>query len=154
MASDTLEKTDLAWQRFQDALGGLSDEQLVEPETMGEWSIKDVMAHLAFWDFETISLIDLYTGVISREEGDEGEPWQQINERVHDERADWPLEQARTEMAASHAGVRARLLEALDAGHTFSDEQLQGNLWNHYGDHTADLLAYRERIAQPVQAAR
>lgn len=150
MASNTLEKMDQSWQRFQAALDGLTDEQILEPGTMGEWSIKDVMAHLAYWDSETVSLIDLYTGVISRDENSEDEPWQEANERVHDERVDWTAEQAKSRLAAAHAAVRTRLEEALDAGHTFTDEQLEGNMWKHYDEHTADLRAYKERIAQPA----
>jgi len=151
MIDSPLDKMNQSWQGFQEALDGITDEQIDEPGTIGEWSVKDVLAHLAFWDAETVSLIDLYTGAITRDDSDgDGEDWQQVNERVHDERESWTAERARTELESSHAAARARLQEALDAGHTFTDEQLAGNMWEHYDDHAADLRAYKERIAQAV----
>ena len=36
---------------------GLSDEQMVQPEAVGEWSVKDVLSHVASW--EEVALPDL-----------------------------------------------------------------------------------------------
>lgn len=39
------------------ALEGLSDEQYCAGGAVGEWSIKDVLAHLVMWEAETIKLL-------------------------------------------------------------------------------------------------
>src|SRR5690242_4885224 len=39
-----------AHQRFLRAIGPLSETQLQEPCLPGGWSVKDVLAHLAWWD--------------------------------------------------------------------------------------------------------
>jgi len=39
-----------AHQRFLQAVARLSDDQLPDPRLPGGWSVKDVLAHLAWWD--------------------------------------------------------------------------------------------------------
>jgi hypothetical protein len=37
-------------ERLEETLIGLSEAQLIQPGVVGEWSIKDVLAHLAAWE--------------------------------------------------------------------------------------------------------
>ena len=39
-----------AFERFLPAIGRLSEDQLLDPCLPGGWSVKDVLAHLAWWD--------------------------------------------------------------------------------------------------------
>jgi hypothetical protein len=50
----TLESSRIA---FMDAIEDLSEDQLTQPGICGEWSIKDLMAHLLMWEAETIKLL-------------------------------------------------------------------------------------------------
>jgi len=49
-----LAKLDAAWTDFQDSYAGLSDKQLVEPGVTGEWSVRDIIAHVTWWDEEAL----------------------------------------------------------------------------------------------------
>lgn len=40
-----------------DAIDGLSDEQLTEPGVAEDWSIKDILHHLAMWEAEMVKLL-------------------------------------------------------------------------------------------------
>jgi len=40
-----LRKLDKAWTEFKESFAGLSDAQLTEPGVMGDWSVKDILAH-------------------------------------------------------------------------------------------------------------
>jgi hypothetical protein len=42
---------------FLDALDGLSDEQMTAPGVNGEWSLKDLLAHLTRWEAELVKLL-------------------------------------------------------------------------------------------------
>ena len=42
---------------FLEAIEGLSEDQLTHSGVCGEWSIKDVLAHLLMWEAETIKLL-------------------------------------------------------------------------------------------------
>ena len=54
-----LKKLDLAWADFQTSYAGLSADQLVEPDVMGEWSVKDILAHVTTWEGEALKHLPL-----------------------------------------------------------------------------------------------
>jgi hypothetical protein len=39
---------------FRDSYAGLSDEELVEPGVVADWSVKDIIAHVTSWEEEAI----------------------------------------------------------------------------------------------------
>jgi len=43
--------------QFRDAIAGLKDADLTQPGVTGDWSIKDVVAHLNLWEGETVTLL-------------------------------------------------------------------------------------------------
>jgi hypothetical protein len=44
--------------QFEAILRKFDDRQMVEPKLLGEWSIKDMLAHLEFWDRWAVSLFN------------------------------------------------------------------------------------------------
>ena len=44
-------------ERFLDVLENLPQEQWVVPGVVGEWSIKDILAHLSRWEAELVKLL-------------------------------------------------------------------------------------------------
>jgi hypothetical protein len=44
-------------EEFLDTLEGLAEAALLEPGVVGEWSIKDVLAHLVAWETELVKLL-------------------------------------------------------------------------------------------------
>src|SRR5579863_2126545 len=53
-------------------LCSLSEEQMVHPHIADDWSVKDILAHLTWWEQETIS--EIVHGV-ELDPGLQGEPW-------------------------------------------------------------------------------
>ncbi|HEX5992093.1 MAG TPA: DinB family protein [Thermomicrobiales bacterium] len=49
-----LNRLDSAWMAFQASYAGLSDSQLTEPGVAGEWSVKDIIAHVSWWEEEAL----------------------------------------------------------------------------------------------------
>jgi hypothetical protein len=47
-----LEKT---WSIFKESYAGLSDLQLTEPGVTGEWSVRDIVAHMTTWEQEALT---------------------------------------------------------------------------------------------------
>ena len=45
-----LGKIDVAWSALQESYAGLSESQLTEPGVTGEWSVKDILAHVTTWE--------------------------------------------------------------------------------------------------------
>jgi hypothetical protein len=53
------QKLEQAWTALKESYVGLSDAQLTEPGAMGEWSVKDILAHVTTWEEEALSYLPL-----------------------------------------------------------------------------------------------
>ena len=53
-----LKQLEKAWAAIKESYAGLSDSQLTEPGVMGEWSVKDILAHVTTWE-EALSYLPL-----------------------------------------------------------------------------------------------
>ena len=40
----------LEWGRLETVLNGLSEAQMTAPGTLGPWSVKDMLAHISYWE--------------------------------------------------------------------------------------------------------
>ncbi|MEZ4571488.1 MAG: hypothetical protein R2849_14390 [Thermomicrobiales bacterium] len=96
--------------------------------------IKDVMAHVAFWDDRAVLVADTLGA------GQEIEPfdWEEANTQEAALRATWTAEESRREMHAAHE----RLLEALDRHPDLPDEAWKENTFEHYTEHAEDIRAW------------
>jgi len=54
-----LQKVDKAWAELKESYAGLSDSQLAEPGVMGDWSVKDILAHVTTWEEEALKHLPL-----------------------------------------------------------------------------------------------
>jgi hypothetical protein len=54
-----LQKLDKAWVEIKESYAGLSDAQLTEPGVMGDWSVKDILAHVTWWEEEALKHLPL-----------------------------------------------------------------------------------------------
>ena len=54
-----LNRLDTAWVAFQASYAGLSDSQLTEPGVAGDWSVKDIIAHVTWWEEEALRHLPL-----------------------------------------------------------------------------------------------
>jgi hypothetical protein len=59
--SQLLKKLDLAWSEVKESYAGLSDSQVTEPGVTGDWSVKDILAHLTTWEEEALQYLPLIT---------------------------------------------------------------------------------------------
>lgn len=54
-----LTRLDRAWQAFKESYAGLSDAQLLEPGVMSDWSVRDIIAHVTWWEEEALTHLPL-----------------------------------------------------------------------------------------------
>jgi hypothetical protein len=54
-----LKQLDKAWTVFKESYAGLSDSQLTEPGVTGHWSVKDIVAHVTWWEEEALQHLPL-----------------------------------------------------------------------------------------------
>jgi uncharacterized protein (TIGR03083 family) len=94
------------------ALAALTPEQMIEPGVVGDWSVKDVIAHLTAWH-------ELYLGWYAAGQRGENPPtpaegynWGQLpalNERIYEQHRDQPLEAVMMEFRASYDQMLAAI---------------------------------------------
>ncbi len=53
--SKLLNNLDAAWTALLDSCAGLSDAEMVQPGVTGEWSVKDIIAHVTSWEEEALT---------------------------------------------------------------------------------------------------
>jgi hypothetical protein len=54
-----LELLDSAWAEFEDSYAGLSSEQMMIPRVTGEWSVRDMIAHVTWWEQEALKSLPI-----------------------------------------------------------------------------------------------
>ena len=59
-----IQRLETVWADFQESFAGLSEQQMLEPGVTGDWSVKDLIAHVSWWEEETLShLPEILAGV-------------------------------------------------------------------------------------------
>ncbi|HEX8034860.1 MAG TPA: DinB family protein [Ktedonobacterales bacterium] len=54
-----LKRLDSAWMEIKESVAGLTDARLMEPGVMGDWSVKDILAHVTTWEEEGLTYLPL-----------------------------------------------------------------------------------------------
>ena len=54
-----LKRIETAWLGLKESYGGLSAPELIVPGVAGEWSVKDIIAHVTCWEEETLAHLPL-----------------------------------------------------------------------------------------------
>ncbi len=49
-----LDRLAAAWQEFEESYAGLRNAQLLQPGVTGEWSVRDIIAHVTWWEEEAL----------------------------------------------------------------------------------------------------
>ncbi len=49
-----LKRLDTAWRDFRDSYSGLSEAELLKPGVIGQWAVKDIIAHVTTWEEEAL----------------------------------------------------------------------------------------------------
>lgn len=55
---ETIERYKKEHESLKKLVVSLSEEQVTKPNTVGEWSVKDIVAHLAAWNWEAIDEVE------------------------------------------------------------------------------------------------
>jgi hypothetical protein len=100
--------------RLEQFLSTLSRVDMLAPGVVGEWSVKDVLAHLADWEAHMSIWMNAARGGDPVEQPDPGLTWRQLdlfNDRVYEAHRDQPLDEV---LAYFHEAHR-QFMELVDA---------------------------------------
>lgn len=54
-----LKKLEKEWTAFNESYAGFSDARRTEPGIVGDWSVKDILAHVSTWEEEALKYLPL-----------------------------------------------------------------------------------------------
>ncbi len=155
--SELVSAMDTSRAELLDAIVGLSDEQMLEPGVVGDWSVRDVLQHISLWEAELVKLLvhvqqrrrptgDRFAGKIDIDT---------LNARWHAETKDRPLDSVQADFAAVRQQTQRRLNDVgeADLANAKLVPWLKGRpLWQwvfedtaeHDQEHAAQIRAWRE----------
>ena len=96
------------WEALEKFLATLSPEQMTQPGAIGNWSPKDVLAHLAEWQQMCMSWFNAGLQGESPHLPAEGYKWSQmpaLNQKIYGKYKDWNLEKVGELFQASHQQI-------------------------------------------------
>jgi hypothetical protein len=142
-----LDRIDNAWSAFQQSYAGLSDAQLIIPGVTGDWSVKDLLAHITIWEEEALKYLPLIMdggrpprysvtyGGIDAFNAQMVERWRSLSLREIQER---------------HNATHARLIDVVHAApedqivrETPFRRRLRLDTYSHYPIHTKSITEWR-----------
>ena len=137
-------------QEYETVLAGLSEAQILQPHTCGDWSVKDVIAHVTWYERQMV-------GVLTTHSLKGSDLWnlslEERNAAIHAENMIRPLPEIlvesqqvfRTMLDLLEGLAEEDLLEASRFREMPSDwipwEVIASNTFEHYPAHTQDILS-------------
>ena len=148
-----LTRLDNAWTEFEESYAGLSHSALLVPGVTGRWSVRDIIAHVTWWEEEALKHLPLvreggrpprysvaYGGIDA------------FNAMMTEQRRDHSL----TEVLRQHDVVHARLVdyvrdapEELFTRETRFRRRLRLDTYGHYPMHAKAIREWRQRSIDP-----
>ena len=150
---ELLKAISVSWAELNEAINSVSKEQLTQPGVQGNWSVKDVMAHIAAWKRLAMDRIQAATTGESLKfpviKGDDFVDT--FNADIYQTHKDQPLDEVITEFHAAYNEFNAQI-EALDeellfqnlpfdwAGNLTYQVLISANTHWHYPEHIDAIL--------------
>ncbi len=156
--AELVEAIEKEWETLQAAIEGLSDEQMTRLAVTGQWTVKDLLAHIAMWESKTVTaMFKAEKGVTPSDLVESGPPVDALNAQFYREQKDRPLERVLEDSHAVHLALLNRV-EAMPEKMLTDPKQFKwmkgeplsamvaGDSFEHYREHAAEIRAWRQRI--------
>jgi uncharacterized protein (TIGR03083 family) len=146
-----LQKLDQAWAQIKESYAGLSDSQLTEPGVMGDWSVKDILAHVTWWEEEALKHLPLIIkqGKPPRYSTQYG-GIDAFNALMMERRQDLSLADVLQQQEETHRRLIDYLQSAPEEQFTHETRfrhRLRLDTYSHYPKHAKAIREWRERSA-------
>ena len=149
------------WEALQAAIDGLTDSQMTRMPVVGEWTVKDLLAHIAVWQSRLVTnLYKVERGVPPADVDLTPAQVDRLNAQFYQEQKGRPLERVLEDLYDVHLALVNRLDGFSDVllsdpkkfkwmeGKPLSAFVAEDSI-EHYREHTADILAWRATRSVP-----
>jgi len=136
-------QVDFEYQKLLSVFSDLATEELCQPGAVGEWSVKDVLAHLTAWEKRLLQRIS------GLPEDGVGMGTPQYNAQVYEANKDRFLEDVITEFHLTHLQVLHKLESMPEAEIDRWQQAFRLNTYNHYKWAAVNIRHWRRSQSQP-----
>jgi hypothetical protein len=148
-----LARIDAAWQAFGGSYADLTDEQLQEPGVAGDWSVKDLVAHVSWWEEEALThLPHIMAGVRPPRYSVAYGGIDAFNAIMAERKRDLSLAEVLGQSKATHERLVAFVASAPEEHFTYETRfrrRLRLDTYSHYPIHTEAIQQWRQ--GKPAQ---
>jgi hypothetical protein len=143
-----LRKLDRAWADLKESYAGLLDAQLTEPGVVGDWSVKDILAHVTWWEEEALKHLPLIikAGKPPRYSTQYG-GIDRFNALMAEQRRDLSLAEVLRQHDQTHRQLIAYIQSVPEeqlASETRFRHRLRLDTYSHYPEHTKAIREWRK----------
>ena len=143
-----LKRLETTWTAFKESYTGLSDAHLLEPGVMGDWSVKDCLAHVTIWEEEALKYLPLLSNGekpprYTRYGGIDG-----FNAQMIEQKRSLALSEVLSQLDETHCRLVSYLQsvpEEYFRGETRFRHRLRLDTYSHYPLHARAIQQWRER---------
>ncbi len=137
---------DRAWTAFKESYAGLSASRLTEPGVTGDWSVKDILAHVTTWEGEALTHLPLIIA------GGRSPRYVRVggidafNARMTEEKRGLSLPEVLRQLDDTHGRLIdfiQRTPHAQFTGDTRFRRRLRLDTYSHYSKHAASMREWR-----------
>ena len=151
-----LKRLETVWTAFKESCTGLSDAQLLEPGVMGDWSVKDSLAHVTIWEEEALKYLPLISNRetpprYTRYGGIDG-----FNAQMIEQRRSLALSEVLSQLDETHRRLVSYLQSVPEehfAGETRFRHRLRLDTYGHYPLHARAIQQWRERVLKSEKSS-
>ncbi len=140
---ESLANIDRSWTGLMDVIDGIPANRMDESGVSGEWSVKDLIGHIAFWDAQAMERVHRRAAGESVGEVD----WQAMNDREAEAIRTRSLDAVKADLLQTHQQLLTllRTLPPTDPMTADVCAFVAGDTYEHYDEHAAEIRAWRER---------
>jgi len=143
-----IRRLEQAWNNFQAAYAGLNEREMLVRGVTGDWSVRDILAHVTWWEEEALKYLPvllaggrppkysvMYGGIDA------------FNVLMTEKKKDLTLDEVLREQKETHERLIELLLAAPEQEferETKFRRRLRFDTYRHYPEHTIAILKWRE----------
>jgi len=120
--------------------------QLVEPTQPNGWSVKDVIAHLAAWEWRCAALLE--QSELSNAPFQAEPDVDALNQETFEERCNWGWEEVENDARAAHRALIKAIqqLPQERLNDPVVRNAIAAETWEHYAEHLVDLQVWHDKL--------
>jgi hypothetical protein len=156
--STMIEAVTNGWWRFQRALEQFTETEMDEVRIQDNWTVKDIVAHIAFWERNLLNRLDRIEAgqpPVSSDEGYTTADIDRLNLENYQAHQQSYLHEVLAEAAATHEALFSVLLRLPEgSGDERFWQMIAGDTYEHYQEHLQSFEEYFRQTGARVSQRR